>query len=136
MVITEILKTAGTGREGTYMALIRLELHEHPAPPHHEIREKTVLDSGDRIVGTVANLYVDEDSRQLRFVDVLTTSGLLGLERKHHLLPAEAVREEGPGSITLGVDQQSVESGPAFPDPHVAPDEEYQRTIREHYGYD
>jgi hypothetical protein len=25
------------------MALIRLEWHEHPAPPHHEIRQKTVL---------------------------------------------------------------------------------------------
>ncbi len=115
------------------MALIRLELHEHPAPPHHEIREKTVLDSGGRIVGTVANLYVDEDSRQLRFVDVVT-SGFLGLGRKHHLLPVEAVREEGPGSITLGVDQQSVESEPTFPNPHVVPDEEYQRTIRDHYG--
>jgi hypothetical protein len=117
------------------MALIRLELHEHPAPPHHEIREKTVLDSGDRIVGKVANLYVDEESRQLRFVDVLTTSGLLGLERKHHLLPVEAVREEGPGSITLGVDQQTVESAPTFPNPRIAPNEEYQRTIHEHYGY-
>jgi sporulation protein YlmC with PRC-barrel domain len=115
------------------MALIRLELHEHPAPPHHEIRQKTVLDSADRIVGTVSNLYVDEDSRQLRFVDVLTTSGLLGLESKHHLLPVEAVREVGPGSITLGVDQQSVQSAPAFSHPHVVPDEEYQRTIREHY---
>jgi hypothetical protein len=97
------------------MALIRLELHEHPAPPHHEIREKTVLDSGDRIVGTVANLYVDGDSGQLRFVDVLTTSGLLGLERKHQLVPVEAVSEGDSGSITLGVDLQSVQSAPPFP---------------------
>jgi hypothetical protein len=28
-----------------------------------------------------------------------------------------------------------VQSGPDFPNPHVAPDEDYQRTIREHYGY-
>jgi hypothetical protein len=76
----------------------------------------------------------DEDSRQLRFVDVVT-SGLLGLERKHHLLPVEAVSEEGPGSIALEVDQQSVQSAPPFPNPHVGPDEEYQHTIREHYGY-
>jgi len=117
------------------MALIRLEVHEHPAPPHHEIRQKTVLDSGDRIVGTVANLYVDEDSRQLRFVDVLTTSGFLGLGRKHHLLPVEAVSEEGPGSITLGVEQETVQSAPPFPNPHVVPDEDYRLTIREHYGY-
>jgi hypothetical protein len=117
------------------MALIRLELHEHPAPPHHEIREKAVLDSGNRILGTVANLYVDEDSRQLRFVDILTTRGLLGLERKHHLIPVEAVREEDSGSITLGVDQGSVQSAPTYPNPHIVPDEDYQRTIREHYGY-
>jgi hypothetical protein len=49
------------------MVLIRLEHHEHPAPPQHEMRQKAVHDSGDEIVGTVANLYVDEDSRQLRF---------------------------------------------------------------------
>jgi hypothetical protein len=46
----------------------------------------------------------------------------------------EAVREEGPGSITLGVDQQSVQSAPTFPNPHVVPDEEYQRTIRKYYA--
>jgi hypothetical protein len=134
MVIIEVLRAAGPGRKGGPMALIRLELHEHPAPPHHEIRQKSVLDSGGRIVGTAANLYVDEDSRQLRFVDVVT-SGFLGLGRKHHLVPVEAVSEEDPGSITLGVDQETVERAPTFPNQHVGPDEEYQRTIREHYGY-
>ena len=83
------------------MALIRLEWHEHPAPPQHEMRQKSVLDSADRLVGTVANLYVDEDSGQLRFLDVLT-SEFLGLERKHYLVPVEAVSEEDPGSLTLG----------------------------------
>ena len=116
------------------MALIGLELHENPAPPRHEIRQKTVLDFEGRIVGTVANLYVEENSRQLRFVDVVT-SGLLGLGRKHHLVPVEAVSEEGPGSITLGVDQDTVESAPTFPNPHVGSHEEYHRTIGEHYVY-
>jgi sporulation protein YlmC with PRC-barrel domain len=116
------------------MALIRLEWHEHPAPPHHELRQKSVLDSGGSAVGTVANLYVEEESRELRFVDVLT-SDFVGLERKHHLVPIEAVSEEDAGSITLGVDQETVERAPTFPNPHVVPEEEYQRTIREHYGY-
>src|ERR671915_746840 len=133
MVIIEVLWSVGSRRKGEPMALIRLELHEHPASPQHELRQKSVLDSGGSVVGTVANLYVDEGSRQPRFVDVLT-SDFLGLERKHHLVPVEAVSEEDPGSITLGVDQEAVESAPPFPDPHVGPDEEYQRTIREHYG--
>ena len=114
------------------MKLIRLEHHQHPRPPHHELRQKNVLDSADQQVGQVANLYVDDD-RELRFVDVVT-SGFLGLGRKHHLVPVEAISEEGSGSITLGVDQETVESAPAFPDPHAGPDEELQRATREHYG--
>jgi sporulation protein YlmC with PRC-barrel domain len=135
----KMLGAAGSSRrKGGPMVLIRLEHHEHPAPPQHELRQKSVLDSGDEVVGTVANLYVDEDSGQLRFVDVSTDDQhyiFLGLEKKHHLVPVEAVSEEDPGSITLRVDQEAVASAPPFPDPHVGPDEEYQRTVREHYGY-
>jgi sporulation protein YlmC with PRC-barrel domain len=134
MVIIEVLGSVGSTRKGGSMALIRLELHEHPASPQHEMRQKSVLDSAGTVVGTVANLYVDEGSRELRFVDVLT-SDFLGLERKHHLVPVEAVSDQDAGSITLGVDQETVQSRPEFPNPQVAPDEDYQRTIREHYGY-
>lgn len=115
------------------MPLVRLRLHEHPAPPHHEIRESTVLDSGESIVGSVGNLYVDEDSRQLCFLDVVT-SGFLGLDRKHHLVPVEAVTEESPGFIMLRVKQETIEEAPPFEYPEVVPDEEYRRAIREHYG--
>jgi hypothetical protein len=86
-------------------------------------------------VGTVANLYVDEDSRQLRFVATSTKRSCLGLERKHHPAPVEAVSEVDSGSITLGLDQEAVESAPPFPDPHAGPEEQYQHTIRKHYGY-
>jgi hypothetical protein len=133
-LIIEVLGFVGSGRKGEPMALIRLELHEHPASPQHEMRQKSFLGSGGSVVGTVANLYVDEGSRKLRFMDVLT-SYFLGLERKHHLLPVEAVSDQDPGSITVGVDRESMQSGPDFPNPQVAPDEDYQRTIREHYGY-
>jgi hypothetical protein len=115
------------------MELIRLEHHQHPRPPHHELRQKNVLDSADQQVGQVANLYVD-DNRELRFVDVVT-SGFLGLGRKHHLVPVEAISEEDPGAVTLEVDQQSVERAPTYANPHAGPDEELQRAAREHFGY-
>jgi hypothetical protein len=115
------------------MNLIRLQRHQHPAPPYHELRQNNVFDSGGRFFGGVANLYVDDD-RELRFLDVVT-SGFLGLGRKHHLVPVEAIAEESPGALTLGVDQQSVESAPSFANPHAGPDEELQRATREHYGY-
>jgi hypothetical protein len=81
----------------------------------------------------VENLYVDDD-RELRFVDVVT-SGFLGLGKKHHLVPVEAITEESPGQITLGVDQQTVEGVPDLANPKAAPDDELQRSTREHYGY-
>jgi|SRR5687768_11226369 hypothetical protein len=116
------------------MNLTRLARHQHPKPPHHELRQKAVLDSGNRIISQVANLYVDDD-RDLQFVDVAISGGFLGFRKKHHLVPVEAIAEEGPGSITLSVDQQTVESAPTLDDPHAAPGEDLQRAAREHYGY-
>ena len=114
------------------MNLTRLEHHQHPRPPHHELRQKTVFDSGVREVGQVANLYVDDDM-DLQFMDVCV-SGFLGFGKKHYLVPAEAIADEAPGSVTLKVDQQTVEGAPRLSDPHAGPDEELQRTAREHYG--
>jgi predicted RNA-binding protein Jag len=114
------------------MNLTRLEQHQHPRPPHHELRQKTVLDSGVRAVGQVDNLYVDDDM-DLQFVDV-EKSGFFGLGKKHYLVPVEAIAEEGPGSITLAVDEQTVESAPTLSNPHDAPDEDLQRAAREHCG--
>ena len=114
------------------MNLTRLAHHQHPRPPHHELRQKTVLDSGLRSTGRVDNLYVDDDM-DLQFVDV-AISGFLGFGTKHHLVPVEVVGEEGFGSITLTVDQQTVESAPTLRDPHAAPDEDLQRAAREHCG--
>ena len=114
------------------MNLIRLERHQHPRPPHHELRQKSVFDSGCRNIGQVGNLYVDDD-RNLQFLDVCM-SGFLGFGKKHHLVPAEAIAEEAPGSVTLKVDQQTVESAPTLSDPHAGPDEGLQRTARDHYG--
>ncbi len=114
------------------MNLTRLERHQHPRPPHHELRQKSVFDSGVRNIGQVGNLYVDDD-RDLRFLDVCT-SGFMGFGTKHYLVPAEAIAEESPGSVTLKVDQQSVESAPTLSDPRLAPSEQLQRAARDHYG--
>jgi hypothetical protein len=118
---------------GVPMKLLRLEHHQHPRPPHHELRQKNVLDSGFSNIGQVANLYVDDD-RELQFVDVVT-SGFLGFGKKHHLVPVEAIANEDPGSVTLKVAQQSVEDSPTIVNPDAGPDDELQRTTREHYGY-
>jgi hypothetical protein len=114
------------------MNLVRLERHQHPRPPHAELRLSRAFDSGGRYVGEVENLYVD-DRGKLHFVDVVT-SGFMGLGKKHHLVPVEAITDEGVGQITLGVDQQTVEGAPPISNPKAAPDDALQRSVREHYG--
>jgi PRC-barrel domain protein len=121
------------GRKGDPVNLIRLERHQHPSPPRHELRNRGVYASTGRYLGHVADLYVDDD-RKLRFVDVMT-GGLLGLGRKHHLIPAEAITEQALNAVTLEVDEETVEGAPTIPNPLAGPDEYHQRALYEHYGY-
>ena len=114
------------------MDLTRLEFAQHPRPPQRELRQRGVFDSGGSLIGHVVNIYVDDD-RNFRFLDV-AMSGLMGLGKKHHLVPVEAIAEEEPDSITLTVDQQSVQSAPTLGDPHAAPDKGLQHAAREQCG--
>ena len=112
------------------MKLARLEFTQHPRPPQHELRQRGVFDSGDRLIGHVQNIYVDKEGT-FRFLDV-SMGGVMGLAKKHHLVPVEAIAEEEPGSsITLKVDRQTVQSAPTLGDPHTAPDEGLQRAARQ-----
>jgi hypothetical protein len=113
------------------MNLTRLAYDQHPRPPQRDLRQRAVFDSGVRLVGQVANIYVDED-RTFRFIGVAMRHGLVGFRKKYHLVPIEAVAEAEPDSVTLKVDRQALESAPTLSDPHAAPDEELQRAAREH----
>jgi PRC-barrel domain len=114
---------------GYAMKLARLEFTQHPRPPQRELRQRGVFDSRDRLIGHVENIYVDEEGT-IRFVDV-AMGGFMGIGKKHHLVPVEAIAEEEPGSITLTLDQQTVHSAPTLGDPHTAPEEGLQRAARE-----
>jgi hypothetical protein len=118
--------------KGNPMNLTRLDFTQHPRPPQRELRQRSVFDSGDRLIGQVVNIYID-DEENFRFVDV-AMGGFIGLGKKHHLVPVEAMAEEEPDSITLTVDQQTVQSAPMLGDAHAAPDEGLQRAAREQCG--
>jgi len=112
------------------MKLIRLEFPQHPRPPQRELRQRGVFDSGGELIGYVANVYVDEE-RNYRFVDIVV-GGFIGLSAKHYLVPVEAIAEGKPGSTSLTVDRQTLESAPTLGTPHEAPDDDLQRAAREH----
>jgi PRC-barrel domain len=112
------------------MKLARLDFTQHPRPPQRELRQRGVFDSGGSLIGYVENIYVDEEGT-FRFLD-LAMGGFMGLAKKHHLVPVEAIAEEEPGSsITLTVDRHTVQSTPTLGDPHTPPEEGLQRAVRE-----
>jgi hypothetical protein len=114
------------------MKLILLTFPQHPRPPQREQRQRGVFDSGGRLIGYVANVYVADDGNY-RFVDV-ARGWVLRLGTKHRLVPVKAIAEGEPGSVTLRVDRHTVEGAPTLGDPHAAPDEGLQRAAREHCG--
>ena len=123
------LTARGKGEEP--MKLNRLSFPQHPRPPQRELRQRGVFDSGGSLIGHVDNVYVDEEGTY-RFVDVAKGGFMALLGTKHRLVPVDAIAEGEPGSITLTVDQQTLESAPTLGDPHEAPDEDLQRAAREH----
>jgi sporulation protein YlmC with PRC-barrel domain len=129
---------------GDPVNIIMLQENERPARPDHDLRGLSVLDSNDHELGYVANLYVDEDERHLRYIDVVPQDWL-GRDRKnhHHLVPVQALitpdeasRRDMYGSVGLQVDKEMVESSPTLPPSSPAPDSELQEAVLKHYGYD
>jgi hypothetical protein len=104
------------------MNLSRLAYTQHPRPPQRDLRQRGDFDSERRLIGYVANIYVDDD-RNFRFVDV-AVGGFMGLGQNHHFVPVEVIADEDHGSITLTVDRQSIESAPKLSDLHAAPEDE------------
>jgi hypothetical protein len=62
----------------------------------------------------------------------IAVGGFIGLSAKHYLIPVEAIAEGEPGSTSLRVDRQTLDSAPTLGDPHEAPDDDLQRAAREH----
>jgi hypothetical protein len=124
------------------MNVIMLQKHEYPAHGERDVRGESVLDSGNHILGYVANLLVDEDERHVRFLDVVPENWL-GMQRKghHHLIPIEAlisreeaIRRDSYEDVELQVEKETVESSPTLPPSLDAANfSELQEAVLRHY---
>ena len=99
-----------------------------------DIRGLDVYDTTGEQIGSVEDLYIDREARQPRFL-VVSAGGLLGVGKKHVLIPVEEVsRDMGEERVTVGVHREKVLSAPEF-DPDVGvPNPDLQRAIEAYYG--
>ena len=99
-----------------------------------DMRGLDVYDITDEQIGSVQDLYIDREARQPRFL-VVSAGGLLGVGKKHVLIPVEEVsRDMGEERVTVGVHREKVLSAPEF-DPAVGvPGPDLQRAIEAYYS--
>ena len=101
--------------------------------PNQDVRDRKVFDNSGEEIGTVEDLFADEEERRVRFLDV-GAGGFLGLGEKHFLVPIEALLEVKEDRLIIEQSREKVVDSPPF-DPKVVPEPEEQREANDYYGY-
>src|SRR5215216_1513753 len=73
-----------------------------------DIRDLDVYDVTDEQIGSVADLYVDRETRLPSYL-IVSAGGFLGVGKKHFLVPVEEVsRDVGEERVTVTVPRDKV----------------------------
>jgi len=126
---------ARTNTEG--YALIKLSDSDFTLEdPSHDIRGRDLYDVDGDQIGTVEDLYVDEQEGEVRFL-TFSSGGFWGtsIGETYRMIPVEAITDASGERVTIDFNRPKVESAPEF-DINVAPTADYQRGIYDYYGYE
>ena len=104
--------------------------------PWQDMRGLDVYDNRDEQIGSVADLYVDRETRLASYL-VVSAGGFLGVGKKTFLVPVEEVsRGVGEERVTIMVPKEKVLNSPEFdPAVGVVPNADVQRAIDAYYGH-
>ena len=127
---TEQRSNTSTGRTA---ALHRLEdSNLQLADAKADIRGRKVRDVGGEEIGKVHDLLIDEDERQVRFIEV-ASGGILGIGDTKFLLPVEAVTALTNDEVHINESRSHVASSPRY-DPNLIEQPDLNELYR-YYGY-
>jgi sporulation protein YlmC with PRC-barrel domain len=103
--------------------------------PLQDLRGLDVYDSNGEQIGTVEDLYVDQEAQFPRFLDV-GAGGFLGIGKKHFLVPFEEVSRSVSEEerVVVRQNRDKVLDSPEF-DPDEMPEADLQRAVYAYYGY-
>jgi sporulation protein YlmC with PRC-barrel domain len=95
--------------------------------PWQDVEGLKVFDKNGDEIGTVEDLYVDQDAQA---VHLLKVAG----EDRHFLIPVDAVTTASEDGINVEQDETLIMESPEF-DSDEVPDVETSRAAYEHFGY-
>jgi sporulation protein YlmC with PRC-barrel domain len=91
-----------------------------PANPEDDLRGKAVYEAQGQRMGSVSDLYIDPQDREVRFLEV-GAGGFLGMGEKSYLVLAEAVVEVAEDRVTIEPGRTEKVDGSVPFDTKVAP---------------
>jgi CBS domain-containing protein/sporulation protein YlmC with PRC-barrel domain len=102
------------------------------ADPAEDIRGIKALDMAGEELGTVDDLFIDEQERKVRFLEV-SSGGFLGLGATKFLLPVDAIARITADVVHINQSRERVAGAPQY-DPTLVEDR-YVHDLYGHYGY-
>ena len=78
------------------------------ADPARDVRDREVVDRLGGHIGTVADVLVDPGECRVRMLEVTTDGGPLGIGRKSHLVPVEAIVGGDPRTVVIDCDRDEL----------------------------
>jgi CBS domain-containing protein/sporulation protein YlmC with PRC-barrel domain len=91
-----------------------------------------ILDMSGEELGSVNDLFIDEQDRKVRFLEV-SSGGFLGLGATKFLLPVEAITRLSVDVVHINQSRERVAGAPHY-DPTLV-EERYVSDVYSHYGY-
>ena len=103
------------------------------AEPAEDLRERDVVDSEGKPVGTVRDLMVDPDERHVRFL-IVPAGRFLGSTGRELMIPIDAITYVGPDTVQIDRRREEAAAAPSY-DPVVAGDAGYCAGVYGWYGF-
>lgn len=103
--------------------------------PGQDIRDRKVLDQHGEEIGHISALFIDQDERKVRMLQV-AAGGFLGLGERHFLIPVEAIAKITPEQVHINQTRERVVSSPVY-DPNLEKiaNREFWEPYYRYYGY-
>jgi sporulation protein YlmC with PRC-barrel domain len=102
------------------------------AEAEQDVRGRKVVDRHGKDIGHVTDLFIDEEERKVRMLQI-KAGGFLGLGEKHFLLPSDAISDVRESEVHVNVTLEHIVASPAYdPDLIPAPTQEF---CGQYYGY-
>jgi sporulation protein YlmC with PRC-barrel domain len=81
--------------------------------PAQDVRHRKVLDRDRKEIGRVSDLFIDQDERKVRMLEV-RAGGFLGLGDRHFLVPVSAISSITEGEVNVNQTVDCVVLSPVY----------------------